>query len=262
MIEDEGKFYLYRHIRLDTNEVFYVGIGSKPLDAKSHEYIYTRAYNQTQRSEFWKRIVDKTEYRVEIILESDDKEFIGNKEKEFIRLYGRRCNNEGTLANICTGGIKDWKYTHSSIAKIKMSETRKGRKRPIEVCEKIRKTLTGKPREDLLVYYDIYDLEGILVYKEKTVKELSTLLGVCYSTIRYATIKKYKLLKKYYSVVSGSSFELTNHITKYRETHPTVCTSKDCDKKTYALGYCIYHYYHEAEGVKERIQTNVKKRKS
>ena len=29
MIEDEGKYYLYRHIREDKNEVFYIGIGTK-----------------------------------------------------------------------------------------------------------------------------------------------------------------------------------------------------------------------------------------
>lgn len=29
MIVSNGKYYLYRHIRLDTNEVFYVGIGTK-----------------------------------------------------------------------------------------------------------------------------------------------------------------------------------------------------------------------------------------
>lgn len=30
MIEPEGKYYLYRHIRLDKNQPFYIGIGTKP----------------------------------------------------------------------------------------------------------------------------------------------------------------------------------------------------------------------------------------
>lgn len=29
MIVDNGKYYLYRHIRLDKNEPFYIGIGSR-----------------------------------------------------------------------------------------------------------------------------------------------------------------------------------------------------------------------------------------
>ena len=29
MIDNYGKYYLYRHIRLDKNEPFYIGIGTK-----------------------------------------------------------------------------------------------------------------------------------------------------------------------------------------------------------------------------------------
>lgn len=50
----EGKHYLYRHIRLDKNEVFYVGIGTK---FKSHSY--GRAKDKINRSDFWKRVVSK-----------------------------------------------------------------------------------------------------------------------------------------------------------------------------------------------------------
>ena len=70
MIVCDGKHYLYRHIRLDTNEVFYVGIGTK------HKKWYTRSYNKTNRNIFWKRVVEKTDYEVEIVLESDDYDFI------------------------------------------------------------------------------------------------------------------------------------------------------------------------------------------
>lgn len=89
--------YLYRHIRLDTNEPFYIGISKSNSD-------YKRANSKLQRSDFWKNITSITEYEVEILLESDDYEFIKQKEIEFIKLYGRRDLNLGTLTNLTDGG--------------------------------------------------------------------------------------------------------------------------------------------------------------
>lgn len=101
----ENKHYLYRHIRLDTNEVFYVGIGTKYKPFSSYKTEYTRAYiTKEGRSTFWKRITSKTEYRVEIMFESNDYDFIKEKEREFIKLYGRRDLGEGTLVNMTDGG--------------------------------------------------------------------------------------------------------------------------------------------------------------
>lgn len=40
--------YVYRHIRLDKNEVFYVGIGS---DNKGK---YLRAHGKEKRNKYWK----------------------------------------------------------------------------------------------------------------------------------------------------------------------------------------------------------------
>lgn len=54
----EESFYLYRHIRLDTNQVFYVGIGKKSKIG-SHAKEYARAYEKYNRSAFWRRIADK-----------------------------------------------------------------------------------------------------------------------------------------------------------------------------------------------------------
>lgn len=45
--------YLYRHIRLDTNEVFYIGVSCNAN--------YKRAYSKTHRNQFWENIVKKTE---------------------------------------------------------------------------------------------------------------------------------------------------------------------------------------------------------
>ena len=108
MIQDEGKYYLYRHIRCDKNEPFYIGIGTKKdLNHKSIETEYKRAYSK-HRSKFWKNITEKSEYNVEIVLESNDLDFICQKEREMIALYGRRLNNTGTLVNFETGGQKGY----------------------------------------------------------------------------------------------------------------------------------------------------------
>lgn len=96
--------YLYRHIRLDKNEPFYIGIGTKEERYSSHEEEYKRAYSKNSRSNFWKRVVKKTEYLVEILIESDDYNFIKSKEIEFIALYGRSNLNKGPLCNLTDGG--------------------------------------------------------------------------------------------------------------------------------------------------------------
>lgn len=85
---------LYRHIRLDKNEVFYVGIGKD----------ISRAYSKL-RSRFWKIITDKTDYRVEILFDDIATwEEACEKEKEFIKLYGRKDIGTGTLVNLTDGG--------------------------------------------------------------------------------------------------------------------------------------------------------------
>lgn len=102
MIQSLGKYYLYRHIRLDTNEPFYIGIGTKKR-WNTLASMYARAYSK-KRNKFWHRTVSKTEYKVEILLESDDYSFIMQKEMEFISLYGRKDLGKGTLVNLTDGG--------------------------------------------------------------------------------------------------------------------------------------------------------------
>lgn len=96
----EGKHYVYQHIRLDKDEVFYIGVGTK----YNKEKRYKRAYDKKNRNILWKRITNKSEYKVEILLESDDYEFIKQKEIEFISVYGRKNLGKGTLCNLTDGG--------------------------------------------------------------------------------------------------------------------------------------------------------------
>jgi hypothetical protein len=83
MIAPIGKYYLYRHIRLDTGEPFYIGIGTKKNVKTIYKKVsgeYSRSYSKSDRTDFWKNITNKTKYEIEILLESDDYEFIQQKE--------------------------------------------------------------------------------------------------------------------------------------------------------------------------------------
>jgi hypothetical protein len=100
------QYYLYQHTRLDTGEVFYIGIGKKVEHRiKGPKTEFERAYSRTKRSDFWKNIASKIEIKVEILFESDDLVYIKNKEIELIKKYGRRAYDPGgTLVNFDVGG--------------------------------------------------------------------------------------------------------------------------------------------------------------
>lgn len=93
---DDRRGYLYRHIRLDKDEVFYIGIG--------FDYKESRPYSKFARNKHWKNIVALTNYEVEILFRDLPKDILVEKEKEFIALYGRRDLKEGTLVNMTDGG--------------------------------------------------------------------------------------------------------------------------------------------------------------
>lgn len=99
-------YYLYRHIRLDKNIPFYIGMGTVRFGLEQRNYTqkYNRAFSKKGRSRIWNGIVGKTSYEVEILCESNEKTIIFEKEKEFISLYGRIDNRTGTLANLTDGG--------------------------------------------------------------------------------------------------------------------------------------------------------------
>ncbi len=98
-----NQYLLYRHIRTDKNEVFYVGIGKS-----------SKTYNRSidkRRNAIWKNIANKTEYQVEIMLTDLTYAEALEKEQEFIKLYGKIIDGTGTLANILdcgTGAISGY----------------------------------------------------------------------------------------------------------------------------------------------------------
>lgn len=96
-------FYIYRHIRPDTNQVFYIGKGNN-LDKRKSEY--RRAFETLKRSDFWTKVYNKNNKQIviEIIFECSDEKKVNEKEMEFISIYGRKDLNQGTLVNLTCGG--------------------------------------------------------------------------------------------------------------------------------------------------------------
>lgn len=120
--------FVYRHIRLDKNIPFYVGIGTKPSTYRNYEREYKRAFTSTSgRSKHWLSVVSKTSIEVEIIFESNDINEVKRKEIEFIDLYKRRCDG-GTLVNLSTGGEASSGVVISSSRKAYLSSINKGKK--------------------------------------------------------------------------------------------------------------------------------------
>lgn len=86
--------YVYRHIRNDKNLPFYIGIGT--------DSTFKRAKESSRRSQYWKRIVNKTGYEVEILFDGITIDEAKEKEIEFISatkisacLNGRRKTTGG-----------------------------------------------------------------------------------------------------------------------------------------------------------------------
>jgi hypothetical protein len=184
-----NQFYLYRHIRLDKNEVFYVGIGKKAKEYNGHRTEYKRAYTSYKRTKFWKQIVNKTEYRVEIMLESDNLDFIKEREVEFISLYGRKDQKKGTLVNLTDGGelnnagaSKHRKnFTLSPEARSKISRAHMGKRmgaenhKSVAIMVKSTGEIYGSLRQYTMQNDLDYDREKYLLNRYPTISKIKKL---------------------------------------------------------------------------------------
>lgn len=107
---------VYRHIRHDKNEPFYVGIGKT----------IKRAYHTgNRRTKHWNGIANITTYHVEILFEDISWEDAQKKEIELIKLYGRRNIGTGTLVNLTDGGQGVLNRVLSAEGRRKISEAQK-----------------------------------------------------------------------------------------------------------------------------------------
>jgi hypothetical protein len=122
------KHYLYRHIRLDKNVPFYIGIGTRRKIVNGYG-ANERAKSRTGRNAIWKRITALTEYEIEIIYESNDYEEIKVKEIEFVELY-RLISEGGTLCNLTKGGEGTLGYAPTKETREKFKNKKLGHLNP------------------------------------------------------------------------------------------------------------------------------------
>lgn len=149
--------YLYRHIRLDKNEPFYIGIATH----------LKRAYEKNARKNpIWKSIVSKTSYDIEIIFDDLTREQALEKEIEFIKLYGRIDQKTGTLSNLTDGGEEFngiWN---------------RGKKRTEEQKQKLRDIAKTKKKRDPECFKRVADkLRGRRLSEEQKKQISNTLKG-------------------------------------------------------------------------------------
>jgi hypothetical protein len=132
---------VYQHRRLDTNEIFYIGVGK---DKK-------RAYSKSGRNIHWQRIVNKYGYQVDILINGCRYDEARNVEIGMIKDFGRSDLGLGSLVNKTDGGegnINPSKETRKKLSdsKIGKSSWSKNKNFTKEHCKNIAIALKNKPK--------------------------------------------------------------------------------------------------------------------
>ena len=107
-------FYVYVHKKSSDGSIFYVGKGKNK-----------RAYSKTGRNSYWRNIVAKHGYTVEIV-QNYLPEWLAFELESFLITEYKQCGY--TLSNLTDGGEGVSGYTHSEEAKRKLSVILKGHK--------------------------------------------------------------------------------------------------------------------------------------
>ena len=128
-------YYTYGHYKADTKELFYIGKGKN-----------NRAYEKDSRSDFWRNIVNKHNYTIEIFSnwETEEEAFI--HEKFLIDCFGDLTK----LCNLTNGGdgCSGYVWTDDQKQKLKLRKSsRLGAKLPDWLKEKIRIKQIGIKRK-------------------------------------------------------------------------------------------------------------------
>lgn len=200
----ERTYFIYRHIRLDTGVPFYVGKGVTTPDAKSWEWEYRRAFYGTEkRNQYWKRITSKTDYEVEIMFETNNPKIIDGKEKEFIKLYGRK-NVGGTLCNLTDGGDGWSNPPQDCIDRAVKKRTENGTYKNVS------------DKNSTPIY--IYDLHGKFVREFKSIREVKEVTFIHVTTV-WEYIKTKRSIYGY--VLSKHKNEKGIDVSEYKITKPT-----------------------------------------
>jgi hypothetical protein len=161
--------YVYQHIRLDTDTVFYIGIGSD-TDGKFNRANLIKG----RKNPHWNNVVNKVGHRVEILTDGISWKEACKEEKRLIKLYGRIADG-GILTNITEGGDGVWGMTQDMDLLDRLSKINKGAGNPM-----FGKTHTIESREKMAVnrgrkfHISVEEKERIRAVK-KTNKEIKQL---------------------------------------------------------------------------------------
>jgi hypothetical protein len=128
---------VYRHRRLDTNKIFYIGIGKEER----------RAYRKDGRNSYWNNIINKTDYNIEIIAKDIDWETACELEIFLISEYGIK-----NLSNITLGGEGNLGNLHSIESKKIMSEKKIGKPTWNKGLKESKESIE-KRKNNLIEYY-------------------------------------------------------------------------------------------------------------
>lgn len=167
---------VYRHWRLDKNEVFYVGIGKEE----------SRAFDFIRRNKVWKGIKRRTDVDVEIVARDLSWELACELEKLMIQEYGRIDLGTGCLVNMTDGGEGSFGIKQSQETIDKRANSNRGKKRTDETRTKISKALTGKKLSEKHIESLRTSHLGKLPPNAKQVIDLQT--GFVYDSLRCGCI--------------------------------------------------------------------------
>jgi len=190
--------YIYQHTRLDTNEVFYIGKGVQ----KKFNYKYYRAFDIKRRNNIWKNIVNKTDYKVEILFTNLTEIECFKIEIELISKYGKIFDKSGTLANYTNGGEGQLRFHKNSQKQIDSANKARAiawklpkTKKQIEVVTK--NILKANPEKEVLQY----DLNMNLLNEFKSLAEAARSINGSHGNISMCCQGKrktaYKFIWKY-----------------------------------------------------------------
>lgn len=179
--------YLYRHIRLDKNEPFYIGVGSSAN--------YFRAFRKSNRNKHWQNIINISDYEVEVLFDNISDEEARQKEIEFIKLYGRVDLGTGSLVNLTDGG-----------------DGCLSRKMTKEIASKIGKSNKGKIRtqkfRDNIALVNKERMNNLEIYKKHCESTKNNRIPIRYNTPKKPVFQydlNNNLIKEYDSITSASN---------------------------------------------------------
>ena len=123
--------YVYKHLKMDTNDIFYIGIGTDK----------NRIFSKKSRNRYWHNIVNKYGIKYEIIEKDLTWDEACKREKYWISFYSRE-----NLCNMTDGGEGSYGRKVSEYTRKRISESNKGKKQSKEARQKISEGNKGKSK--------------------------------------------------------------------------------------------------------------------